>query len=530
MSGVVEPRGSTPLRDRRTHLFLGWALVLTTLGIASAHVLRGRIPFTSDQAIPALMAMDILDGSARPVFYYGVEYGGAVEPYLLAAVYRVVGPSTQALRALLLLLLLAVVLGLWRVGSLGAGRRTGAWIGVFAALAPVYLYYKVLTSDGAYASLTCAGVAILLVCAAAERRLEERRSVLSLAAALGIASGLAFWIHLAAIPYLAVAVAAFFSWVLRGAAGVRHGLVASTTFLLGSLPWWMRNIETKFASLRLSEASPVSADVIVGRLGALVSESLPILLGPSSFRGLGAPAWAIPVLVLAVGLVLADGARGALRAEREADRGLCRLSLTLVATSVAAFLLARNTAPWEPRYLLPALVGIVILAGRAFSGALEASRWRCVLALVPLAFAVSSHARAPFLRDFQRAASDDRRGREVFFASARDVLGALERNGVRSIYGSYWSVYRLVFLSGRAVAGAPFGRIAVDRIPELTKRADTDASPAFLLDGEDLKDMETYLAARGFSADRTRVGGVVLYTNLPAEAVSELRAARRVPR
>ena len=362
-----------------------------------------------------------------------------------------------------------------------------------------------------------------------ERSFEEGGPATRGVAALGAASGVAFWIHLASLPYLLAGLWAFASWVRRGRAGFRHTIVGVAAFFAGSLPWWVRNLETGFASLRLSEASVVAPDQLAARLNALVFESLPILFGPSSFRGPHTPAWAKALLVAALVALLVEGTRGAWRGASAGERRLRQLALVLVATSTGAYLLARNTSPWEPRYLLPGLLGMLVLSGLALAEGLRRPDWRLALALVPLSFALASHWRAPRLRAFQRGTSDELRAPRLLYSKAGDLLSALRDKGVRSIYGSYWTVYRLVFLSDGALVGAPFGRIAVDRIPEMSLRAKSDPKPAFVLDGADLRDMETYLEAGGFAAERTPVGGLVIFAGLPERAVSELRAARVVP-
>lgn len=476
------------------------------------------------------MATDIAAGASAPVFYYGVEYGGALEPWILAGAYRLFGPSTQGYRALMLLMLAGVVAALWGAGRVAAGPRAGNLVGVVAAFAPAYLYYKVLTSDGAYASLTLAGALSILAVAMVEARACRGAPLAGGVFALWLSLGVAFWIHLASLPYLVAGFAATIAWFARRRAGPAYAVVAIVGFALGSLPWWLRNAATGFASLALPEASPAPTALLTSRIVRLFTESLPVLLGPSSFRG---PSAALPIagLVVAGALaVLADAARRAGRRDIDGSVHLSRVTLVLVGASLAAFLAAKNTSPWEPRYLLPALLGLLLLTGLSIAEALEAPGPRLALVVIPLLLAITSHFRAPQLRDFQRRTSDDPADRRIVFARAGDLLDALSARGVGAVYGSYWVVYRLVFLSAGGLVGSPFGRIAVDRMPGLSKSADLDPAPAFVLDGADLEDMEAWLASRGAGVERTRVGDLVIFTGLPAGAVAELRLARRVPR
>lgn len=525
----VPPRRLLAFLARLRPAAFAGALSSVVLLVGGLLVARGRIPFTSDQALPALMAQDILDGTARPVFYYGVEYGGALEPWLLAGVFRAVGPSSQAYRATMALFLVAAVLGLWATGLAAGGRRTGAAVGVCALLGPVYFYYKMLTSDGAYAALTVAGIASLLALVVGAERLGKGRPAGGPLAALGLSLGVAFWVHLASVPYLVVGALVCGSWVVRRRVSPPAALLVAAGFAAGSLPWWVRNVETGFRSLRLPEASPVGAGTMLSRLGRLAEESLPTLLGPSSFRGPATPVWAKVLVVATVAGLVVAGLRRALRPEPSGTRFLCRLALSLAASSLAAFLVPRSASPWEPRYLLPALVGLVLLAGVQLAAALRRPDARLVLAAAPACLAVASHVRAPYLRDFQRVTSDDPGDRSVLYARAGKVLSALSGRGVRAIYGSYWTVYRLAFLSSRGIAGAPLGRVAVDRMPAMTRRVAADPAPAFVLEGADLRDLESYLARRGVVAELTRVEGLVVVTGVPERELAEIRSVGGIP-
>lgn len=475
------------------------------------------------------MAIDMAESAAAPIFYYGAEYGGAFEPCLLSVVNRVFEPSTRVYRATMIGFLLGTVLGLWQAARVAGGRRVGALVGICAALSPAYLYYKSLTSDGAYASLTFFGVMTLLLTVELERRLEEGLPVGRTAAALGGACGLAFWIHLAALPYLAAALAAGLSWLVSRRLGVRESLLAAGGFLAGSLPWWIRNAETGFASLTQGEVSFSDPASLAGRVSSLVTESLPVVFGPSSFRGPPVPSWIGALIAANLVAVLLLAWRAAGQKAPTVLRRLYLSSFVLIGASGASYLAARIARPREPRYLLPSLIGFIVLTGLLLASASRRPRPLLAVGIVPFVLAIASHVRAPRLRDFQRTTSDRPKGREMLFADAEAVLKELSSRGIHSIYGSYWTVYRLVFLSSRTLAGAPFGRISVDRMPGLTRRAHFDPAPAFLLDGADLRDMDDFLARRRLSVDRVRIGGLVLFSRLPSEAVVELRAANRVP-
>ncbi|MBU0673281.1 MAG: glycosyltransferase family 39 protein [Proteobacteria bacterium] len=114
---VNEPWPNNPLRHQRGLIL---ALLLFALGVrvwlllASQHFLR------SDEAVVAMMAMDILEGGPIPFFLYGQSYGGgqAVDALLAVPLFAVFGPSAYMIKVVQILfsiaLLFVVYLSLYR--------------------------------------------------------------------------------------------------------------------------------------------------------------------------------------------------------------------------------------------------------------------------------------------------------------------------------------------------------------------------------------------------------------------------------
>ncbi|MCX6997992.1 MAG: hypothetical protein NTV49_13130, partial [Kiritimatiellaeota bacterium] len=72
-----------------------WILVAAALlfRVAFFFFALERIPLSSDEAWPSLMAMHILQGEF-PVVYWGQSYMGTQESYLNAALIGLFGPSS----------------------------------------------------------------------------------------------------------------------------------------------------------------------------------------------------------------------------------------------------------------------------------------------------------------------------------------------------------------------------------------------------------------------------------------------------
>src|SRR5258708_39940741 len=86
------PFTASPARTRAVWRRYGATAVLLAIGLAiRLWTLREAGQITSDEALPGLMALHIAAGREAPVFFYGQSYFGALEPYLLAGLFRIAG-------------------------------------------------------------------------------------------------------------------------------------------------------------------------------------------------------------------------------------------------------------------------------------------------------------------------------------------------------------------------------------------------------------------------------------------------------
>src|SRR6185295_6046616 len=147
----IRPVLKSPLRPLRPPIA---ALLLVLVASASmlAFELRSRVPFSSDQSIIGLIGLDILEHGKHPVFCYGSEYGGTLEPHLLAASFGLFGATPRVFRITLAVLVAALILAVWALTRRAFGRREALAAGHYLALGPSFFLYKGLTSDGAYTS------------------------------------------------------------------------------------------------------------------------------------------------------------------------------------------------------------------------------------------------------------------------------------------------------------------------------------------------------------------------------------------
>src|SRR5438067_1468492 len=147
MSAVIESDNRIGLErpmDRVAHLAsrvalplaLGIALVVRVLLIARAPgILDG------DEALVGIQAQRIAASVEHPlpVFFYGQPYMGTLEAYLVAGLFRLVGPSVPALRLAPLFFALLLVALTYELARRVAGHQAAGVAALLAALPPLYV-------------------------------------------------------------------------------------------------------------------------------------------------------------------------------------------------------------------------------------------------------------------------------------------------------------------------------------------------------------------------------------------------------
>lgn len=486
---------------------------------------RGHVPFSSDQAVIALMAEDILDHHKHPVFCYGSEYGGTLEAHLIAAAFAVFGRTATVYRLATCLLVLGIVIAVWFLTSLAYDRRAAFIAGLYLAVGPAFFLYKTMTSDGSYVSLVlcsaCALASLLLL----DRQVESGGSALPATAGLGFFAGLAWWQHSPSV-FLVAPIAA---WLLTAPGrrwfGAKNIGVLMSSLLLGSFPWWWHNARHGWLSVHAPELRVVSADGgdgLLVRLVELVTVGFPILLGSASIRfareWLVGGRWFVWCLL---GFVAFAALRDVLDAESERTR---RMSLVLGAGLVAVAALTlpiQRTEYGEPRYLVTIFVVLAPLLGRGLS------RWKsswaataCLGAI--LAFNLGSQLAAPVVSGLAAGCKAP---------TAQDLVAWVEGQGVQFAYSSYWTAYRLSFLSGGHIASAPLGSgsNSFQRSDALLTAVGRSENPALLLEGEDWARFRLYMKRRGVPIRAARYSRFWLVRDIPPGLLVELRRCLCIP-
>jgi hypothetical protein len=489
----------------RTARLVTLALVVAALLVGGA--IRAWLlfhqPVTSDEAVAGLISHQILHGHTY-AFFWGQPFGG-VEPYVVAAVFAVLGQGSLTLGLTPVLLAAVAAVLVWRVARRLVGSPAVALLaGALAWVAPFPVVFT-STIEGGYRGVTLAcGLAVLLL----SLRILDGAVRYTEFIALGLVTGIGWWslpeIAYFLIPAGLVLIGALVGSGRQGDLGRWPGRIGAAVlaFGVGALPWLWTNIGSGFASLDTSKfpgsVTPLNPGY-GGRLRLFFKFTLPMY---ANLRRLNSGAWlfgesgtsfhrALVALAVALIAVVVVGAlvlcclRG----------GRCiALAVTLVAYP---FLVALQPGTWfwqDGRYavylgpLLALVAGVACVAlaerigGRARSGrAHRPTRPRAAgLALMSLVLTVSL---ALTIVDFHQSfvvsghALVSDWGNPDAAASA--TATSLEARGVRTGYADYWVAYKLDFLSdGRlslTVAGTD-----PDRWAGLTGQVRSSHAPAWL--------------------------------------------------
>jgi len=474
-----------------------------------------------------LMASDIRAG-ARPVFFQGSEYAGTLESHVVALAFSLLGTSAAGQKAVVALefalaaALLAAATGLWFGGRAGVGAAT------YIVLGPAFLLYKGFTSDGHYGPVLLVGSASFLVLALVARDVGAGSWAGPRTFLLGLVLGIGLWVSPLCISFILVSALAIASSLLRRTIRPRLVLPAIAGFAAGSLPWWVRNLETGFASLSMPGTGAADAGVLREKLVSLLFDGLPLLLGTSAIQAeRPARAWATILVATAALFVLACGARGAFGPgtdPRVRPGLLAACGFIAVSIGLALVVRGQDEPPGlrhfaEPRTVLAAYVGFAPLVGHAVSRLARRPALAVGLAVAFAAGHVSGWMVMPRWKGLQNGEP----------AEVAEVLDGLRHAGVAGVYAPYWAAYPVTFFSGGEIVGTPFGSNASVRRPGDRKRVDGDPTPGFLLWPPDRDRLDAYLRDGGFRFDRTEHGNLTLFSRVDSRALPGLRYCLCVP-
>jgi hypothetical protein len=213
-------------------IFLGIALRLYLL--FSSHLI-----IEADEALVGLQAFGILRGE-RPIFYPGQAYGGSLESYLVAAVFRLLGASPLTLKLVPLTFSVGFIFATYVLVKEIYNPKVGLLSALLLAFCPLLLTSVSLKAWAGYIETPVLGsIALLLLYRALYVEKETKRRWIAILA-LGAVSGLGLWVNPQYFYYLGpVTLLLFINVKQVGLVGLAAfaigGLVGGVPFLIGYL-------------------------------------------------------------------------------------------------------------------------------------------------------------------------------------------------------------------------------------------------------------------------------------------------------
>jgi len=429
--------------------FIAAALLKAVLISTSA------IPFDSDEAIPMLMAKHILTGE-WPLFWYGEDYGGSLDSFLIAGAYSLLGVSVTAARVVQGLEYLGAILFTYLLARRIVHNRFAALATVWLMALPTPLLSLFTTTALLYTIVMLLGSMLLFI---GHKLLHESENSLALWLVFGALAGLAFWTFGILVIYVFPVGLLMLSHLRRRLWS--HYLLATLAFFLFSSPWWIYNFAHDNAALRVvfePDAALPTASMSLRLLGFFCL-GLPTLFG---FRYPWAPqvmlpalAWAILAFYLAVlGFAVHTWYRrfalsGTKGPTATSASGLTLLWL-LVIVWLGLFFSTRFGIDSSGRYYLPLYTPLLIFAGVALATLRQ--RYRR-LAIGLLTLVLGFNLLTTFLALWQ--------GQPGFTAQMsptrqfdnrhdRDLIAFLKERGPYG-YSHHWITYKIAFLSDEQV-------------------------------------------------------------------------------
>jgi len=201
-----------------------------------------------DDAMVCLAALHWANGSDFPLISYGQAYLGTLEAIVAALFFKLFGFGMISLRCAPLFFSLAYVVVVYFFGKDLLGKRFGLIAMAFAAIPAPYLSIWSVAVKGGYPETLFFGT-LLLWLAFKSTKTSTNQTFLPLF--IGLAGGLAWWCHPLSIYYLvptALYLGINWFWNLKLGSFLLQTLKGFIGFFIGSLPFWIFNIQNHFKS------------------------------------------------------------------------------------------------------------------------------------------------------------------------------------------------------------------------------------------------------------------------------------------
>jgi hypothetical protein len=477
----------------------------------------------ADEAVFGLMALKIAALEEFPVFCWKAEYAGAPVSYIAAIFFKMFGPGFVPLRSVMLLFGMGTPLLFYfiykRISGSASFALCGALLIVFCPF--LALRYTMAALGGYGETFLGAGIIILLSWKIMENPESPGRRIF----VLGTVCGFFLFILSLIIP----AIVAFALPVLMM---IKKNRIRNALFFLGgiatgTLPLILYSITHSASTImrslgRITSLGSDEVNAPILKIVIIIIRNKCIYLktwlaeAPSLFGQYILPEDSEPVHlriagILLIALFLFFIIRTLFFTKSQPEK-MYAIHFSLFMIAIVIFAWIGNLS--RARHLLPLLLA---LPAALFSPASMVKSIR-VKKLVVAAFIL--------LYGINVAALAAERNTIGF--NAEPVVAAFIKNKIRCFYGSYWSVYPIMFASKGTLFGSPmllpYHEILTDRRPDYTDSVRAAAQPAFFFIASEMaieKEFQSFCMNNRITSRRERSPQGVLYYDLskPIDAV-----------
>jgi hypothetical protein len=281
-----------------------WMLIAVMIGILIrlALIIPSGWRMDYDEAMVGLLGLRVLRGEFM-TFIPAQATLGAIEPYLLAPLFGLLGATPLAVRILSLLLSAAYIVTVGLLARTAFDEQVGIIAAVLAAIAPPYMLVTGMKIWGSTIETLVLGNVLLLVTYTALNAQANPNRAYRIPLQMGLIGGVMFWIAWLGFYYF-VPVGVMLLW--RGREAIRRGWWAGLIgCAIGSAPFWVFNLTQDWATFATITGRPentvINYDLIVQDMFTNLYQRM---VTGDSYWGLTTSRWLIvPPVIYGVGLI-----------------------------------------------------------------------------------------------------------------------------------------------------------------------------------------------------------------------------------
>ncbi len=467
---------------RRTILCLAFALVLVGFVL---RLLMIREPFgvvNSDEAMAGLMARGIRNGHFTS-FYWGQNYGGSFEAYILAILGFII-PEHIVFFFLPIVESIFIAFLLFQISKANLGRDLSFLVASLSFVFPALTVWNSARPMLFYQSTIILGLTAIFIVSKKTRPTSTTNWIF-----LGVLFGFGWWGSAQSLFFIVPCLVTVLAH--RNFPSIRQFVLVIVSFLLASGPWWYTNFHTGFASL--SEGPPAH-----GTIGDHLMTQLKI--GWPSVFGLRQPfngEWLHASLPFVFLILLAGSAIYYLPRVFRQRRDPNTLLLVIPIFVVLQALAPTGSFVGSGRYYIFVVPSVLVMIGTFF--AFLVNRFdrigKFLVASLVICALISTAMSLRSIRHFQFGPTH-----------LDEVAVTLREHQISSVYGDYWVVYSLAWEDPQLMVSPS----TTDRRPDWSAKVRAEHSVAYIFWNEYSLDVANLEKTRISLSTHTSVEEIVV--------------------